>query len=272
MATAKILLDPELRETLRTRSWPEPTPEILESLQVLPVIIYKDRNEVTPYLGVRHIVGIQKWDAYAKARYLAKMIDQEQHSIAELEDVIGDKRGTIIKTYVCYKVIEQAEEELDLDMKNARDRFSLLLLSVGNANIKRFLGLPRKLAKANGNQPIPSESFKNLQDFLLWVFGNEGRQPIISDSRQITSSLSHVLASPEAVTHLRNTNNLLDAYERSDGEEVMILKYLATANTKLESALSVAHRHRTQDVALQIEKAEETVKQLQKVVSEQDHG
>jgi hypothetical protein len=50
----------------------------------------------------------------------------------------------------------------------------------------------------------------------------------------------------------------------------MLLKYLADADSKLEKALGVVHRHRIPDVLSEIEKCEETVKALLKIVRSTD--
>lgn len=98
------------------------------------------------------------------------------------------------------------------------------------------------------------------------MFGDGKKAPVISESRDITNYLSHIVASPEAVGYLESTRDLPGAFDLSDGEEQMLLRYLRLANSRLEKALSVAHRHRIPDVVLEVEKCEQTVKTLLKVV------
>jgi hypothetical protein len=52
----------------------------------------------------------------------------------------------------------------------------------------------------------------------------------------------------------------------SDGEEKMLLKYLANANVKLGAALGVAHRHKTEEVRNEVAKCADTVSQLQRTM------
>jgi hypothetical protein len=61
---------------------------------------------------------------------------------------------------------------------------------------------------------------------------------------------------------------LTAAYDRTDGEEKMLLRYLATANTKLEVALGIAHRHKTFEVLSQIQRCEQTVDALLKTLKD----
>ncbi|MCX5814680.1 MAG: hypothetical protein NTX75_00355 [Proteobacteria bacterium] len=266
LATVKLLLDSQLRAKLRIKSWPTISEKIKAELQTLPVIVYRERSEVLPYLGVRHIVGIQRWGAYSKARYIVKMIN-DGRAIKDIEGQIGDKQSAVVKNYVCYRLLKQVADEFDFDTDAAEEDFSLLLLAIGQGNIKRYLGLPKKLAEVNYDEPVSKDHVENLKNVMSWIFGDGKKErPVIKDSRDITTYLSHVVASDEAVSYLTTNRDLVAAYDRSDGEETMLLKYIALANSRLESALGIAHRHNTAEVILEAEKCERTAKELVKAV------
>ena len=265
LATVKLLLNLGLREKLKIKHWPSLSKEVTKDLELLPVIVYPMRSEVVPYLGIRHIVGIQKWDSYAKARYIVQLVENGL-SVEEAREQIGDKRGSVTqRNYVGYKLLEQVENEFEFDTRRAKRDFSLLLLAIGQGNIKRFLGLPRRLSEVNPDEPVTTDKLGNLKSLVSWVFGDGKRGPVIYESRDITNYLSHIVANPEAIKYLENTRDLMGAYDLSDGEETMLLKYLGVANSKLEKALGVAHRHRIPEVVLEIEKCEQTVKTLLKI-------
>ncbi len=76
LSTVKLLLSDDLRKKFRINHWPTLRANIREDLKLLPTIIYPVRREVLPYMGVRHITGIKKWEPYAKARYIADMVEQ----------------------------------------------------------------------------------------------------------------------------------------------------------------------------------------------------
>ena len=265
LATAKLLLDPALRDRFRIKHWPCPSEEVADDLQTLPVIVYLTRDEIIPYMGVRHIVGIQRWESYAKARYIVQMTESGL-SPKEIERRIGDRQGAVTRSYVCYKLLNQVEGEFDLDTTSAKKDFSLLLLAIGQGNIKRFLGLPPRLSDADAGGPVPRENLHNLRNLVTWVFGDGKQERVITDSRQITAYLSDIVTSPEAVSYLETTRDLAGAYDRTDGEERMLLRYLNTANLKLEGALGVAHRHKTREVILETEKCKQTVKALLQIL------
>jgi len=268
LAAAKLLIDAKLRSQLNIKQWREVPPEIIDDLKLLPVIVYSKRSDVIPYMGVRHIVGIQKWGSYAKARYIARLIDQGK-TLQEVETQIADSQGSVRKNYISYKLLQQARDEFDYDTKSAEEgKFSLLILAIGQGKIKRYLGLPIRLKDTDPNAPVPQDKIKSLKNLTSWVFGDDRNSPVIEESRDITDYLSNVVESPDSLKHLERTRNLQEAYDLSDGEEQMVLRYLANINSKLRTVLGLAHLHKTADVISEVEKCAETVKQLLKTVKE----
>ena len=92
--------------------------------------------------------------------------------------------------------------------------------------------------------------------------------PVIKESRDITNFLTRVVASSTALTYLRETRNLIEAYDLTDGEEAMVKRLLGTANTKLQKVLGVAHRHKTLEVIAEAEKCSDTAARIVKTVRE----
>ncbi len=279
LSTARILREPALRREFKIRSWPEITAAVRDDLAILPVIVYPERNEVLPYLGVRHITGIKKWDSYAKARYIADMISKG-HSVEDIEKQVGDRVQSVRKNVIAYQLLQEAREELDWDTTNARNDFSLLVLAIGQKNIKTYLGWRKVMPGSDKTKTLPLDeipldapvaegNLSRLRDLLSWLFGEGSKVlPVIKESRHITGYLQHVVASPPAVEYLQQTRNLIEAYDLTDGEEIMVRKLVKTANVKLEKALGVAHRHKTPDVIAEIEKCKETADRLLKTVKE----
>jgi hypothetical protein len=223
LATIKLLLSNELKNKFKIRSLPEISDEIKNDLSVLPVIIYPNRTEVLPYLGVRHISGIKKWEPYAKARYVAKMVEQG-FTIDDIQKQVGDRNNSARKIYLCYQLIELAKYEFDLNTEKAENFFSYLLLASGQGSIKDYLGIEKRLQDIDLVNPIPRDRMQNLKNIFSWLFG-EGKEklPVIKESRDITDKLSPVLRNSSATEYLLNTRDLSEAYERSDGEQDLLV-------------------------------------------------
>jgi hypothetical protein len=279
LATARILRSNELRQKLHARGWPDISADVRKDLDELPVIVYPTREEVLPYLGIRHITGNKKWDSYAKARYIAAMLD-EDYEIDDIVREVGDRSQSVLRNAVAYRILQQARRELDWDISRAKEDFSYLLLAIGQRSIKVFLGWSKKRTDKDEikalslddvplDAPVPESHLSNLRDFLSWIYG-EGTKvlPVIKESRDITNYLSHVLASSKATEYLKRSRDLHEAYDLSDGEEAMVRNLLGTANTKLEKVLGVVHRHKTTDVIAEAEKCAGTASRVVKTLRE----
>lgn len=267
LATCKLLLDSEARSSLKIKSFGvELSIEVSESIKELPVIVYTNRDSVLTYLGVRHIVGVEKWDSYPKARYIKSMVESGV-DLDEIQAKIGDRRNAAKLSYICYEILEQAKDLLDYDITNAQNNFSFLILSMGS--MRNFLGMPRKIAEVNFEEPVSKEKLDNLHFLLSCLYGDEKHEPVIEESRDITDYLKWVINNDYALEYLKEKRDLKEAYEFTDGEETYIRKALSLANRKLDLVLGILHRHKDNPVIKdEIEKASETIKELLKRISD----
>lgn len=263
LSTIKLLLDDKLRNDLKIKTFPTPEEKILEDLRIIPVIIYPERKQVLPYLGVRHISGIKKWEPYAKARYVANMV-KAGNSIDDIQKQVGDRTNSARKIYLSYQLIEVVKDEFDIDTTKAENLFSYLLLATGQGGVKDFIGLDKKLQNIDLNNPIPKDKLDNLKDLFSWLFGEKENEklPVIQESRDITSKLSPVLRKEHAVQILKETRNLDDAYEMSDGEDELLKKNLSKANRLLAISLGLFNDSNKELVIDDIKKIKETLDKI----------
>lgn len=240
LSTIKLLLDASLRNELKIKTFPSPEPSIEQDLEIIPVIIYPERKQVLPYLGVRHISGIKKWEPYAKARYVANMV-KAGNSIDDIQKQVGDRTNSARKIYLSYQLIEAVKDEFDIDTSKAENLFSYLLLATGQGGVKDFIGLDKRLQNVDLTHPVPQNKLDNLKELFSWLFGEKesDKLPVIQESRDITSKLSPVLRKEHAIQILRDTRNLDDAYDMSDGEDELLKKNLIKVNRLL--AISLAY-------------------------------
>ena len=258
LSTAKLLLEGT------KRTFPELTDDnIIADLEELPVIIYPERRDVLAYIGARHIIGTKKWDAYAKARYIASLKEDHELEMNGIQKIVGDTTQSVRKIYACYRLIERIEEEYEnIETVEAKDNFSFLILATGQRSIKDFIGLNKKWNEIDFDSDIiPDNKMDALKHLFIWLFGDGKEQrKLIKESRDITNYLSDILRSPESTQHLIDTGDLQGAFDRSGGEERLVEKYVKQANNNLEKALGLLHRHRTEEVKTEVKKLEETLK------------
>ena len=253
MATAKLLTEDEnrLRMKLSPEDFPSPKNKGIENdLKAIPAIIYRNRKDVSPYLGVRHITGILKWEAYAKAKYIASRIEEEckknkniESAINEVQRKVGDRTHVIKKQYMLYKILEQAREDLDFDVDRITDRFSLISVAFNSPAIRDFAGIPF-YKEAKFDKPfVPKNKLEKLKMVFIWIFGNgKDKEPVLTDSRQITNRLAPVLSDDDATEYLITYGNLEEAYERSGGEKEFVVKKIRVAKRNVSNALQAAYK------------------------------
>jgi hypothetical protein len=241
--------------------------EILDDLKILPCIIYARREDVLAYLGARHIIGTRKWDAYAKARYIASLHENHGLSIDDIQRTVGDTANSVRKTFASYKLIEKIEENFDdIDARSAKEKFSLLMLATGQGPIKEYIGLPRGWNNVDFDEVIPDEKLIKFKNLFTWIFGDGNKlAPLIQESRDITSYLSKVLHNKDATIHLEENRNLHDAYERSDGEKELIIAFLRKSNVFMQKSFQLLYKFEDdEDVQSKLEELQKTFEQLAK--------
>jgi len=278
IATAKLLLRDIFRKEVLDDEEDFPRPKnntIKADLEVIPSIVYFNRSDISPYLGVRHISGILKWEAYAKARYIAKRVEELKEkgkkvseSIEIVQKKVGDRSDVIRKQFICYQVVEQADEDLGFPVNAITDRFSLLQLALNSKPIRDFIGAPSyREADFKNKRFIPKSKLDNLEKLLTWIYGKPPEiRPIITDSRKISSRLSPILKSKEATNHFLKYGSLEEAFERSDGERDYLDKKIRDALSNIKQALTVAYKHRDKEIISQIDELLEAVKELKSMV------
>lgn len=266
LSTIKLLLSQTLRAKLKVRTFPEVSKEIVDDIGILPVIVYPTREEVLPYLGVRHISGIKKWEPYAKARYIADMVEKG-YPIDAIQQQVGDRSNSARKFYLCYQLLEVAKYEFGLDSEKVESFFSYLILASGQGSVKDYLGLEKRIQDIDLNNPVPKNKIGNLKNIFSWLFGEGKLKPaVIKESRDITDKLSPVLRNEKAVEYLLATRDLNEAYERSDGDEELLKKYLAKANSLMERSLGFVGRYKSDDISEEITKLKDNLKSLEVLI------
>lgn len=241
LAALKLLTDGGLRKKLGVTGFPDLSPAREAELQSVPTVTYTKREYVVPYLGFRHITGVKKWEPFAKARYVAGLIESGI-PIPQIEESIGDEARTVKKLYQTFVVFGQIADDLSMDTKEVRSNFSLLEVTLGQQPIKDLLGVPRELPKEVTKTVVPKENLASLKEVISWVYGDPatGELRVITDSRQISKRLAPVIANKESREYLRSTRDLEGAYERSGGERQYYLRQLTAAGRAVERALGIA--------------------------------
>ena len=247
LAALKILLFDWAQKAVGVSNLPEIDNDIRLGLDRVPVKEYRSREEVIPYLGVRHIRGSKDWEALAKARYVEDLKDAG-YSLRDIARLVGDRGDVVRRWLLTLYALDQANRvsERPWDEAISEFKFSWLYTSLGYANVREYLGLQ----EASRQDPIPNpigDGFtRPLIEHMQDLYGPPPGDPTkaaVPESRHIRR-LAAVYASVEALDVLRGGGSLEDAYSRSAGENAELLDHLRQANVSLERANSMAHRHK----------------------------
>lgn len=214
LAAVKILRDPKLAKSLNV-SIPILAPAEAAALETIPAV-RSTRENAWRYIAFKHVNGPQKWDSYAKSRYVAKVHHEFKVDLSDVAKQIGDTHDTARRLYRSLMVIEQAER---MELFNRDDRskkhfsFSHLYTGLGYAGIAKFINLsPDSEEKQD---PVPPDKKKELKELLLWLYGSkkDGTPPVVKNQNPHLRQLNAVVTDEKAVSALRNGASLETAYD-----------------------------------------------------------
>lgn len=193
-----------------------------EKLNFLPVIIYKQRREILDYLGYRHVTGIKEWGTFEKAEYLSQlsmatpykdMLVDDQHKA--LARAIGSRADYVARLLTARALFQQAERDNllgPLDLERLQSQFSLLTTALSYQNIASFVNLDPQDISLDG---LSTPEFSQLLRWLYQPKGEATSKSVIGESRNL-KKLSRVVNNPRAVAHLKQTDDLEGADQRSN--------------------------------------------------------
>ena len=233
-----------------SRKWKEiagaVTEDTLRQLAKVPCVYADSRRDVQAYIGFRHVTGIKEWDPPEKAAFIAHLIDDEGLSYRDVMRRIGSKTPTVRQHYIAYRLLIQMEKAVEnISIKRVEERFSVMYLSLRASGTQRFLSIDVRAEPKAARRPVPRSRLPALQQFALWLFGDEKREPLVKDSRQI-DKFGKILGSKPAVEYLERTAQptFEVAVRIASGEESEVLEHVNRAADEVEEALRTAHRHK----------------------------
>jgi hypothetical protein len=175
----------------------------------VPVQVHDGPKGLLAYLGVRHIAAAQPWDSYAKAAWVAKVLESSELTLEDVSQMIGDQHGTVARSLEGYYFVEQLIQAAQFTPSdslrpgrgsNPEYPFSWVYTALGYGPVREWLGLG-DLSSGKIKTPIPKtkEKLDDAGELLTFLFGNKNRsrRPAIADSRQI-AQLARAVADPES--------------------------------------------------------------------------
>lgn len=263
IAALKILLSEELRRHPNLSS--RETWEDLATSELIPseveALFVEDRQEVAPLIAYRHISGIEAWEPWAQARFVATLVDEQDAEFEQAASLVGETPNTVRRFYRDHAILSQAAQEFGFDTTRAEGQFGVFTRAMQDGGIRQYVGAPTPAAANRGERPLPSDRADEFYNVLGWIFGNEARRKVIDESRDL-SSLGRVLSSeePEAMRLLVEENDLASAFAVAGGIRDRLLRNLRGATNAAGRAAADYPAHAgEEDVERALEELRSTV-------------
>jgi len=258
LTAVKLLLEPELypnRPSIRDLS---SSAKHKDKLALLPVVIFNSREEVLPYLGSRHIVGVRQWEPLSKARYMRQLFDAIHKSgrppregyRAVAEQIGSYKRTDYIKSNLdglaVYEIMEKKGFFGIRGLSEATIDFGTLYTAVGYDQVAEYIGAAKfnartksydRLEPINSPSVLKADKVKRLAEWLYKE--NDDGETIVGETRRLPM-LAKVLGSPKARQELESGATLDIAYGYTSGINDDLMEHLQNAKKHLRAANGLA--------------------------------
>lgn len=238
LAAVKLLMEPETRARLSIKDDWSPSPQVIESLKQLPVIV-QPRAEIWGYVGFKHLNGPQPWDSIAKAQYIHRVHTNFGISLKEIASTLGDQNDTVERMYRGYLVLRQSMDEGLFNPENRtkpKFAFSHLWTALGYKSVQDFLGVTQdQLLKG---QLLPKKNRQKLGELMLWLYGNkeEDIEPKVRSQNPHLREMAEVLESSRGLQFLRSGLPLAVALDAARGDSRLFQDAMSKAEAELRTA------------------------------------
>jgi len=242
LAALKLLHYPELRERLELTDkdeWEELS-ESVGSPEEIPVIVVPDRRSVAAIIGYRHISGIEPWDSWAKARFIASLVEVQGLGFDQVATEVGEPTNSIRAHYRDYRIIKRARTDFDINTDRAEASFGVFTRAMYSPALRQHIAAPAPSDVEAEASMVPDGRAHELAELLSWLFGDDNTLQVISESRDITK-LGRAVGSADGLEILRGTRDLEEAFIAAGGLRDRLLKRLSLAATSLEAAVDEVH-------------------------------
>jgi hypothetical protein len=263
LAAIKLIKNRELARECKISLPPSISQKTLDSIERISVWRVEKKEDAQAFIGFKHINGPYRWDAYAKARYVADWYKKEKANGLTIESIarqLGDDNDTIRAYIGAVLVLEQAEEERLFDIKDRYNRgrfaFSHLYTALGRNEYRDFLGLAKGWNQTPDEQPIEANKIPQLKEVLTYLFGSkQDSQPsLIKSQNPDLKNLGEVLTHPVALEKIRGGTELKTAHNEVRDAGAVFSEALVQASIKIDDAITLLAKYDGSESLLSVAK------------------
>lgn len=252
LAAIKLIKDRNLARECKV-SLPENIHQnVIDSIQEISVWRVEKRSDAQAFIGFKHINGPHRWDAYAKARFVADWYKKDKNRGLNIESIarqLGDDNDTIRAYVGAILILEQAEKERLFDIKDRFNRgrfaFSHFYTALGRKEYQEFLGLSKGWNQSPNEQPINQGKIPHLKEVLIYLYGSkqDNLPPKIKSQNPDLKFIGEVLAHPVALEKLRGGSELNVAYNEVREPGAVFSEALVQVSLKIDGAINLLAKY-----------------------------
>ena len=221
-----------------------------QRIDPVPAIIFevgeKEREKaILSYLGVRHIAPAQAWDSYAKAAWVARVVQENELSVRDVSKMIGDQHRTVNRMLEGYYLVQQLTRTGHFNQQNSARSgrgsvtdypFSWIYTVLGYKTVRDFLELADGDARRD---PVDERNLDKGSLLLRSMFGDKskGLNATIDDSRQL-GPFAAIFANGEKIDLLEKGKKLDEIEELAQPIEKRIFSDLWDVRDTLRELIS----------------------------------
>ena len=246
LTAVKLLNSPELT-TVRKVAVAEIAENAKFKPNILPCLVFNNRNEILKYLGFIHITGKKSWRLLEKARYLYELRNKEDfadlqfiEASREIAKIIGSSAAYVKRLLISFEMYKIVEDEAFYQIDGLNDtRFYLNYFTDGlnKENIRGFLNID-----INSDTPIQKINNENLRKIVHWWFKEtEGKSRVLGDSEGL-KLLNAVIGKDIALAAFEKGATIYEAYELTDDIDLQFEKKIKDSLKFIEQADALSNR------------------------------
>lgn len=242
LAAVKLLAVPGLANRIGYRGVPKIDQKLRNNLRELPVLS-GDPAVVWGHIGFKHVNGPKQWDSIAKARYIARIHEQNGFGLDVIAKTIGDRNATVKRLYQGLKVLDEA---ISLNVFDPEDRFyhqrafafTHLWTGLGYEQARTYLGITQ--TTLSSREPVPKANSRELGFFCRWLYGSrrEEIEPYVKSQNPHLRHLIEALSAKPGIEALEQFRPLDKAREAALGDKKLLRRSLEEAERGLKDARS----------------------------------
>ena len=192
----------------------QPSKAQIESLKAVQIYPVNDREEVSRFLGFRHVSGLKPWRPEAKARYIASEVgsaigenaDDPMQFVAKR---VGSNKQGVRNAYLAFEILRHAKNECEANITHvSNERFGVWLRCMNSGELRNYIGIGSpKTASDVADDLLKIDCAKLCEVIADLTPSGEKTKPVLADSRDVTV-YGQVLTSTKARPILRKYNDL----------------------------------------------------------------